>query len=63
MTIFYTFIFWRMEMTANTRREFLKQAAIGAAALAAYPPPAVLGTNYPLLMSGCVALLRPQTWR
>ncbi|HVH71487.1 MAG TPA: Gfo/Idh/MocA family oxidoreductase, partial [Candidatus Dormibacteraeota bacterium] len=32
-------------MTSNTRREFLKQAAISAAALAAYPPPAVLGAN------------------
>ncbi|MBA0086921.1 MAG: Gfo/Idh/MocA family oxidoreductase, partial [Acidobacteria bacterium Pan2503] len=32
-------------MTTNTRREFLKQAAIGAAALAAYPPPSVLGAN------------------
>src|SRR6266852_5568455 len=32
-------------MTTNTRREFLKQAAIGAAALAAYPPPAVVGAN------------------
>ena len=32
-------------MAANTRREFLKQAAIGAAALAAYPPPSVLGSN------------------
>ena len=32
-------------MTANTRREFLKQAAIGAAALAAYPPPTVLGAS------------------
>src|SRR5437899_2645920 len=34
-----------MDMAANTRREFLKQAAIGAAALAAYPPPSVLGSN------------------
>lgn len=34
-----------MDMTTNTRREFLKQAAIGAAALAAYPPPSVLGAN------------------
>jgi predicted dehydrogenase len=34
-----------MDMTTNTRREFLKQATIGAAALAAYPPPAVLGAN------------------
>ena len=32
-------------MTANTRREFLKNAAIGAAALAAYPPASVLGAN------------------
>ncbi|HEX2666276.1 MAG TPA: Gfo/Idh/MocA family oxidoreductase [Candidatus Acidoferrum sp.] len=32
-------------MTTNTRREFLKQAAIGAAALAAYPPRSVLGAN------------------
>lgn len=34
-----------MDMTSNTRREFLKQAAIGAAALAAYPAPSVLGAN------------------
>src|SRR5438046_7761201 len=34
-----------MDMAANARREFLKQAAIGAAALAAYPPPSVLGSN------------------
>ena len=32
-------------MATNTRREFIKQAAIGAAALAAYPPPGVLGAN------------------
>ena len=32
-------------MTTNTRREFLKQATIGAAVLAAYPPPTVLGAN------------------
>ena len=32
-------------MASNTRRAFIKQAAIGAAALAAYPPPAVLGAN------------------
>ncbi len=32
-------------MTTNTRREFLKQAALSAAALAAYPPPSVLGAN------------------
>ena len=32
-------------MTTNTRREFLKQAAIGAAALAACPPATVLGAN------------------
>ena len=32
-------------MTTNTRREFLKQAAIGAAALAGYPGPTVLGAN------------------
>ena len=32
-------------MTTNTRREFLKQAAIGAAALAACPPTTVLGAN------------------
>lgn len=32
-------------MTTNTRREFLKQAAIGATALAAYPPAEVLGAN------------------
>ena len=32
-------------MTTNTRREFLKQAAVGAAALAAYPPAEVLGAN------------------
>ncbi|PYT69261.1 MAG: gfo/Idh/MocA family oxidoreductase [Acidobacteria bacterium] len=34
-----------MDMTTNTRREFLKQAALSAAALAAYPPPSVLGAN------------------
>src|SRR5215469_4704628 len=34
-----------MHMTTNTRREFLKQATFGAAALAAYPPPSVLGAN------------------
>jgi predicted dehydrogenase len=32
-------------MGSNTRREFIRQAAIGAAALAAYPPPRVLGAN------------------
>jgi len=32
-------------MSTNTRREFIKQAAVGAAALAAYPPPSVLGAN------------------
>ncbi len=32
-------------MATNTRREFIRQAAIGAAALAAYPPPRVLGAN------------------
>ena len=33
-------------MATNTRREFIKQAAIGTAALAAaYPPPSVLGAN------------------
>ena len=32
-------------MTINTRRYFLKQTAIGAATLAAYPPSRVLGAN------------------
>jgi predicted dehydrogenase len=32
-------------MATNTRREFIKRAAIGAATLAAYPPPRVLGAN------------------
>jgi predicted dehydrogenase len=32
-------------MGSNTRREFIRQAAIGAAALAAYSPPRVLGAN------------------
>jgi predicted dehydrogenase len=32
-------------MAPNTRREFIKQAAIGAAAMAAYPPSRVLGAN------------------
>jgi len=32
-------------MTTNTRREFIKQTSIGAAALAAYPPPRVFGAN------------------
>ena len=32
-------------MATNTRREFLKRTAIGAAALAAYPPARVLGAN------------------
>src|SRR6201993_1944363 len=33
------------EMATNTRRTFIKQAAIGAAALATYPPSRVLGAN------------------
>src|SRR6266566_2527193 len=45
LTIFSKLIFWGTNMTTNTRREFLKQAAIGAAALAAYQPPTVLGAN------------------
>ncbi len=32
-------------MANNSRREFIRQAAIGAAALAAYPPSRVLGAN------------------
>src|SRR5215471_6111378 len=32
-------------MTGNTRRDFIKKAAVGAAALAAYPPTRVLGAN------------------
>jgi predicted dehydrogenase len=32
-------------MADNSRREFIRQAAIGAAALAAYPPSRVLGAN------------------
>jgi predicted dehydrogenase len=34
-----------MPMATNTRREFIKQAAIGAATLAACPPPHALGAN------------------
>jgi predicted dehydrogenase len=33
------------EMATNTRRTFIRQAAIGAAALATYPPSRVLGAN------------------
>jgi predicted dehydrogenase len=32
-------------MTTNTRRDFIKKAAVGAATLAAYPPSRVLGAN------------------
>src|SRR6266496_2652017 len=32
-------------MTDNTRRDFLKQAAVGTAAFLAYPPARVLGAN------------------
>jgi predicted dehydrogenase len=32
-------------MTVNTRREFIKKAAIGAATVAAFPPSRVLGAN------------------
>ena len=32
-------------MTGKTRRDFIKKAAVGAAALAAYPPTRVLGAN------------------
>src|SRR5947208_12311286 len=32
-------------MANNSRREFIRQAAIGAAALAAYPPSRVVGAN------------------
>src|SRR5438876_12294928 len=32
-------------MTDNTRRDFLKQAALGSAAFLTYPPARVLGAN------------------
>ncbi len=32
-------------MTENTRRDFIRQAALGTAALMAYPPASVLGAN------------------
>ena len=32
-------------MSNNTRRDFIKQAAVGTAAFLAYPPARVLGAN------------------
>src|SRR3984893_16098302 len=49
-------------MANNSRREFIRQAAIGAAALAAYPPSRVVGESEPVRVGMIGVGGRGQEW-